>query len=140
MKKRPLLVVSCMSLALTAVSGCGGSTDRDSAPVPMPRMVEDFRDLLADHQKQSKDKAPSDLGDVSQEVLNNHDTALWLLNNKKIVYVWGAPLKPGGQAVIAYVTEAPQSGGEVLIEDGTVKAMTAAEFAAAPKAAGTAKK
>jgi hypothetical protein len=36
--------------------------------------------------------------------------------------------------VLAYETEVPEKGGAVLMQDGTVKTMTADEFKSAPKA------
>ena len=57
-----------------------------------------------------------------------------------IVVVWGAAMGGEGDAgsadVIAYEKKTPTDGGAVLLLNGQVKAMTAAEFAAAPKAGG----
>ncbi len=58
----------------------------------------------------------------------------------EVVVLWGTPLKGEGEvgkdeAVLAYEKNAPAEGGYVLLSAGTVKKMTAAEFAAAPKAA-----
>jgi hypothetical protein len=36
--------------------------------------------------------------------------------------------------VVAYEKKVPTEGGHVLLQDGTVKQMTAAEFQSAPKA------
>jgi hypothetical protein len=130
---RSVLVVASLSLATVTTVGCGGSPKVDPAP-STGQLLKNLKELLAEYQKQ-KNKAPSAITDFG-ELEYSFDGAMWLLRNNKVVYVWGAPLKADGQAVIAYVAEAPQSGGEVLLEDGTVKTMTAAEFAAAPKAAG----
>ena len=61
----------------------------------------------------------------------------------EIVLVWGATMagegnaaSGGGKEVIAYEKKTPAEGGSVLLVSGEVKAMTAAEFAAAPKAGG----
>ena len=52
---------------------------------------------------------------------------------------WGAPLSQQGEpadAVLAYGKTVPEQGGPALLQDGwTIKAMTADEFQAAPKAA-----
>lgn len=60
----------------------------------------------------------------------------------EIVVVWGATMAGEGDAasggatgVIAYEKKTPTDGGSVLLASGEVKTMTAAEFAAAPKAA-----
>jgi hypothetical protein len=57
----------------------------------------------------------------------------------EVVILWGASLKGEGdvgrdEVVVAYVKSVPTDGGHVLLSAGTVKKMTAAEFAAAPKA------
>ena len=39
--------------------------------------------------------------------------------------------------MLAYHKDVPEKGGEVLMQDGTAKKMTAEEFQAAPKPAGT---
>ena len=41
---------------------------------------------------------------------------------------------PGNEAVVAYEKNAPTQGGYVLLSAGTVKKVSAAEFASAPKA------
>jgi hypothetical protein len=60
--------------------------------------------------------------------------ALPRIQNGEYLLVWGvglaaAPPQSGG--VLAYEKKAPTEGGAVLLRDGTVKEMTAAEFAAA---------
>lgn len=58
----------------------------------------------------------------------------------EVVVVWGATmpgegdLDKGTTAVVAYEKKTPKEGGLVLLHNGKVQAMTAAEFAAAPKA------
>jgi hypothetical protein len=57
-----------------------------------------------------------------------------------IVVVWGVPMGGEGDAgspdIIAYEKKTPAEGGGVLLLSGEVKSMTAAGFAAAPKAGG----
>jgi hypothetical protein len=56
-----------------------------------------------------------------------------------IVVLWGTRPTPegeiaqGGEQVLAYQKTAPTEGGYVLFSGGTIKKLTAAEFAAAPK-------
>ncbi len=61
------------------------------------------------------------------------------IQSGQIVVVWGATVAGeggGGTAdVVAYEKEAPTAGGMVVLQNGTVKQMTAEEFKAAPKAA-----
>jgi hypothetical protein len=55
-----------------------------------------------------------------------------------IVVVWGVTMggegDTGTEEVVAYDKKVPTDGGMVLLVNGKVKQMTAAEFAAAPKA------
>jgi hypothetical protein len=81
---------------------------------------------------------------TNQTEMAAHD-ALWpsvspgLVNNE-IVYQWGGRIDPaGGETVLAYEKKAPSEGGWVLMQDGTVKQITADEFKAAPKAPTAAK-
>lgn len=57
-------------------------------------------------------------------------------NGDYIVY-WRVGLSdtaPGANAILAYEKKTPTEGGAVLLRNGTVKEMTAAEFQAALKA------
>jgi len=56
------------------------------------------------------------------------------IRNGEVVYFWGAPYAAGSEKVVAHEKKAPTDGGLVLLQDGKVKTMTAAEFQAAPKA------
>jgi len=57
-----------------------------------------------------------------------------------VVVVWGVAMPGEGDTgkgttdVIAYEKDAPTAGGFVLLHNGSVKQMTAAEFQSAPKA------
>lgn len=66
-----------------------------------------------------------------------YPAAIGSLKEKDVVVYWGAGLSDGSTAsstVLAYQKEVPEKGGEVLMQDGTARKMTAAEFQAAPKA------
>jgi hypothetical protein len=56
------------------------------------------------------------------------------IRSGSIVYIWGAVYAAGSNQVVAYEKKAPTEGGYVLLQDGTVKEMTSAEFSSAPKA------
>jgi hypothetical protein len=63
------------------------------------------------------------------------------IKSGEVVVLWGYGVKgegevaKGGGEVIAYEKDTPANGGYVLLSSGEVKQMSAAEFAAAPKAA-----
>ena len=125
-----LLVVT----GLAASTGCG-----DSASTPTTNngptgsaAIQELSVLLkslADAKKKPPAKA-ADLAPYEAEYL----TATLGIQQGRIVYAWGSGLTGGG-TVIAYDAKAATDGGSVLLQDGTVKQMTAAEFAAAPKPA-----
>jgi hypothetical protein len=56
------------------------------------------------------------------------------IRNGDLIYIWGAGYVPGGTQVVAYEKRVTTESGFVLLQDGTVKEMTAAEFQGAPKA------
>jgi hypothetical protein len=118
--------------ACAAVLGCGGDVPDADGPLPPSEMMTDMKNLLIEYQKSNGDKAPGAIGDV-MPLEPMYPSALHLLNSNKAVYIWGAPLKASGTAVIAYETAVPDSGGTVLLEDGTVTTMSAADFTTAPK-------
>jgi hypothetical protein len=57
-----------------------------------------------------------------------------LIQDGSIVVAWNVGYSPSSRDVLAYPKEATSSGGPVLLRNGAVKEMTAAEFNAAPKA------
>lgn len=114
--------------------GCGSST---SATTPVTdetlarQGLDDLGNLLRAVAEEKK-RPPAKPADLEQYT-SGFTFATTAIQQKKIVYVWGAGLG-GGSAVVAYDANAESAGGHVLLQDGTIKKMTAAEFAAAPKA------
>lgn len=118
-----LLAVVCL--------GCGGPAANSAGPSPevaLEELAEVIRSM--DQMKQLK---PTKLGDLKRyEPIA--EIGIAALRDGSVVYLWGGGFKSGGDGVVAYETKAETDGGLVLIQDGTVKSMTAAEFASAPKA------
>lgn len=128
--KSALGPVTCALLVGLLVAGCG-----DSKPVAQKvtgkDKLEEFGHML---KNLANDKIPppasaAELGNVDALIPNTVED----LKSGEIVYVWGSKLS-GGSAVVAYEKKAATDGGYVLLQDGTVKQMSAAEFQAAPKA------
>ena len=122
----PLLLAA--QVALLPLLGCAGTK---ATPSTSQGKLEEVREMLKTLQS-DKAKPPAkaaDLGAVEPYL----PTSAADLRSGEIVYVWGAGLS-GGNAVIAYDKKAPTDGGWVLLQDGTVKQMSAAEFSSAPKA------
>lgn len=130
LKTRRAVLYATLCAALAA--GCGGGGGVTAPPPTVADSLGDLGELLkllADQRQ----KPPGKQAEIDQyEPTAMHAVAA--LKAKEIVYFWGAGLIPGGNAVVAYYAKADTDGGPVLLQDGTVKTMTAAEFAAAPKA------
>jgi hypothetical protein len=119
------------------LAGCGGAPE----PTPMPpdeQGIKQFAELYRSYTKKNK-RAPKSLKELNVRG-QGYPGAVEMLQSGRIVVQWGAPLTPEGtstDAVLAYLKEVPEQGGQVLLQDGwTIKTMTADEFKAAPKAGG----
>jgi hypothetical protein len=102
-----------------------------SAEQGLKEMVEVYRYL--EYSKLPPPKKADDFNDY----VDTMPTALERIKQGEFVVAWGlgrAAAAPAGKQVLAYEKKAPAEGGAVLLRDGTVQQMTAAEFAAAPKA------
>ena len=127
-----LLLVCALSLVAVAGAGCGSSTPTTSDKGPTAGdALGDRAALLKDYQ-QAKGRAPASLAAMGGADVAN-PAASAALARKEIVYLWGHAITLGETGIIAHETAAPTAGGYVLLQDGTVKKVTAAEFAAAPK-------
>lgn len=78
-------------------------------------------------------KSPSRLEDLA-ELKRDRPRIYKAIEDGVYVVQWNASLSGSGQAILAYVRDAPTKGGEVLLMDGSAKNMTAEEIKAAPKA------
>ncbi len=64
-------------------------------------------------------------------------TALAMLQNGSLRVQWGSGFSDAPEAastVLAYEKRVADQGGDVLMQDGSIKSMTAAEFKSAPQA------
>ena len=128
----------CVLLAVLAASGmtmgCGGSgggTAQTNNGPTAKQALEDLVALLKFSAEENK-KPPGRPADLERfDAL--YMSATLGISRKEIVYHWGTSLT-GGSAVVAYEVNAPAAGGWVLLQDGTVKKMSASDFQAAPKA------
>jgi len=93
-------------------------------------MIEVYKYI--DYSKLPLPKSPADFNQYQDSMLN----AFERINKGDYVVVWGVGLSKSPAAanqILVYESKAPTEGGAVLLRDGTVKQMTAAEFGAAPK-------
>ena len=84
-------------------------------------------------------KPPRGQADIARYE-NAGPTGFGKVTKGEIVVLWGANPKDGASdQILAYEKKTPQTGGFVLMQDGTtVKKLTPDEFRAAPKAGATA--
>lgn len=133
MHLRTAAAVTAVVGLMLAAAGCGksGSDAATSAGPTAKAALEDLAELLkfAKAENRRPPAKPADLAPYEAVFL----TATVALQQRQIEYAWGADLS-GGQAVLAHDAKAASDGGWVLLQDGTVKQMTADEFKAAPKA------
>lgn len=140
-------VIASMSLVacLGILGGCGGSgtpeniTSATSENGPLAQVGSLYRDHW-----ELKKKAPSSIKDFASfaEVTPEGVNAV---KNGDVVVIWGVKLDDlsiegdgdSADEVLAYEKATPEQGGYVLMKNRDIRKMTADEFKAAPKAAGT---
>ncbi|APW64087.1 hypothetical protein [Paludisphaera borealis] len=118
-----------------AAPGCGSSgASRSEAPTQAALALEDIDSFLRMHKKGGK-PAPKSIKDLAP-MENGFPQAYMGLQAGAVVVYWGVDFDPtDSKTVVAYEKTAPESGGEVLMRDGSTVKMTAEEFKAAPKPA-----
>jgi len=129
---------TAISIGFVIVAGCSsrGPGAGEALP-PGAAALQEVADLL--RAADSGGRPPSKLADLDRFkalYLNGYEA----VKAGDIVILWGAAMpgegKMGGSnaAVAAYEKGVPTAGGYVLLTNGEVKKMTAAEFQSAPKA------
>lgn len=115
--------VLVLSVLFTPLAGCGSGT-----PTPVNQIeLKNIYDIYW-HFNKRNEKPPTELADLDRTEYDSlHPTALRGLREGKYEVVWGLKSKDG-RTVLAYEKDVPTKGGRVIMADGTIKAMTAAEF------------
>ena len=136
MTLRMPLIAACIVLA-SALSGCSsGASNENSGPPTNADALRDVANMIRDFSAASN-RPPSKAADLAGYKSLYH-VGYQAIESGDVVVLWGAKVAGegggGGDSIIAYEKAAPESGGSVLLENGTVKQMSAAEFNAAPKA------
>ncbi len=132
-----VLTRACAAATLAAIvaSGCGPSSAGPESPAQLS--IGQVGQLFHRYQKAGKEP-PKGLSDI-QTLQRELPAAVESIRSKEVLVYWGVGVSTGSEAastVLAYHKDVPEKGGEVLMQDGTAKKMTAEEFAAAPKPAG----
>lgn len=137
---RLMLAVGLATLA----AGCGGPANVPPSQDHMEQTsLNDVGELYRVYSVEKK-KPPTRLADFAPFEMMN-PTGYLALKDGSVVAQLGAampdleegPSKGTSPEVLAYQKQVPEQGGYVLMLDRTVKKMTAEEFKAAPKPAGT---
>lgn len=122
-------------LALAPLAGCGRS-GADVAPRNQGDNLQEVANMLRDFQSVAN-RGPNNLSELAQ-FQNDYAFGHAQVKAGDLVVVWGARMGGeggGGSAgVIAYEKKTPTSGGWVLLANGTVKELSAADFGTTAKA------
>lgn len=133
-----ILITRLASYVILAIAlvGCSSGTTNEAIAPTNADALKDVANMIRDYTS-ANNRPPAKAADVAGY------RSLYHIGHKAIesgdvVVLWGAKVAGegggGGETIIAYEKATPDSGGSVLLENGTVKQMTAAEFSAAPKA------
>jgi hypothetical protein len=120
------------------VAGCGGTSGGGARAATDEQLaIGEIWQVFRSYQKGNR-PPPKGLEEILP-LEAGYPTALRALKTGAVRVYWGAGLSKGPEAsstVLAYQKDVPEKGGEVLMQDGTPRKMTAEEFKAAPKAGG----
>jgi hypothetical protein len=130
------LVCTACSLTLFATAGCSSRPD-PAAEVYSPRGSE-LADVDAMYRAylRERNQPPARLADLAA-YQDSHSNGFAAVQTGRCVVLWGAvPVAESADsaAALAYEKDAPQQGGLVLLRNGKLKRMSAAEADAAARA------
>jgi hypothetical protein len=125
-------------LALAGLLISSSACNREPPPPPAPSAAEGLKEMVGvyryiEYSKLPLPRKPQDFADYCDSM----PTAFQRITQGEYIVVWGVGRStvPGAASqILAYEKKAPSAGGAVLLRDGTIKEVTAAEFAAATKA------
>lgn len=130
-----------LTFVVLASAGCGTGTP-ELAPAEAEAdhrsgILGEVGEMLVLARADRGGKPPSKLADLARYE-TGFPSGYGRLESGDVLLLWDAPLEEGtADKILAYEKAAPESGGYVLMQDGTtVKSLTAEEFQAASKAPG----
>lgn len=129
---RRCLQTLILAVAVGLAAGCGASDTEGPEIGASKSALEDLGQMLKSLAAEGQ-KPPAKLAEFGR-VEPMIPVASPAIRDGSVVYLWGSEYAAGSQKVAAHEKKTPAEGGLVLLQDGTVKEMSAEEFAAAPKA------
>jgi hypothetical protein len=132
-----LAIGSAMGLAIGCDASGGGASPEGKVERFRESVLGEVGQMLRIREKDTS-RPPSTVKDLAK-YQPGFPSGFQKVQGGDVVLMLGAPVEDGASdKVLAFEKQAPDSGGYVLMQDGTtVKKMSAEEFQAAPKAAGT---
>lgn len=124
--------LAALAVAVGLVTGCSGAPAPGSGTGGNKDALADLGQMLKALAEEGR-KPPATAAELPQ-VDPMIPVAAPLLRDGSVVYLWGIGYAAGSSKIVAYEKQTPTEGGSVLLQDGTVKEMTADEFKTAPKA------
>lgn len=126
---RNLALVGC----LLVVGGCGVGGGSGGSMEPQEAALNDVADLL--RAAGGGGRPPGRVADLAR-FEGTYSLGFEAVKKGDVVVIWGVPMKGEGDSggegrPVAYEKAAPSAGGFVLLTNGKVKKMTAAELSAA---------
>jgi hypothetical protein len=129
---------TALVLFVAALAGCSKVPSNENAGSGKETAIVEVAGLLrtASGEGGQAPKKPADLAKYEA----GYPFGYAAVKSGDVVVVWGAKMAGEGEVdsapanVIAYEKQAPSEGGLVLLQNGKVSQMSAAEFASAPKA------
>ncbi len=122
-------------LGIVLLVGCGGGAGSKSGPTEPSDA--DFANNVADMLKEfsaAYKRGPAGVQELNDASATHPVGHTAVVSNRYIVF-WKAPINPSASnTVLAYHKDVPTKGGTVIMQDGSIKTMTADEFKNAPKA------
>jgi hypothetical protein len=134
------LYVGLLGIGLLAVSGCGGDSKTNTGPREFSNAdtLHEVAGMLRNHMA-AKSAGPSKVADLAPFEIE-YPRGFAAVKSGAVVVIWGAKVAGEGGTgaqgmIVAHMKDVPTNGGEVVLDNGDVKTLTAEEFKAAPKAA-----
>jgi len=131
------MVLVLILVPVAALAGC--SSQKPAVGTSGPDETEILREVggLISIYSGANRRGPAKLTDLTQYE-QGYPLGYQAVRSGDVVVLWGGTVAGegggGSEDVVAYEKKVPADGGHVLLQNGKVKEMTAAEFAAAPKA------